>query len=493
MRLGARAVRVRVSGWVVVVVFVISVNTNVPSLVAQRVLRTNQTALNRTLERLSTGLRINRASDDPAGLIASENLRREMAGVRTSIDNATRAGNVAATAEGGLGEVSSLLVQLQSLVSQSANLGGISREELAANQLQTDSILDAIDRLSGATTFAGQKLLDGRLDYQTSGVNGSLLGNVAIHRRGGDPRTPTQVAVNVVASARTASLTYTGGAIGAGGVTIELAGNDGTQQLTFASGTTLTAVASAISSIRASTGVSATVSGGNVVLNSTGFGSSRFVSVRAISGSFAGATGKATGRDATVSVNGAVAVTDGLRVRFNSGGLDLSFSLAGALNTNNGATAFAITGGGATFSMGPNVSASSFATIGIGNVSTAGLGGASGLGSLAALRSGGSAALGMGNTVAAQKILDTAVKQVSYERARLGAFIKYEVGSTINSLQVQYENLADAESRIRDTDFAEETANLARYQILAQAATAMLAQANQAPTLALTLLNNAFR
>ena len=102
------------------------INTNVSSLIAQRVLRKNNESVNKSLERLSTGLRINKGADDPAGLIASENLRLEKAGISQAIDNAERASNIIGTAEGGLNEVSSLLTELQGLVGQAANSGSAS-------------------------------------------------------------------------------------------------------------------------------------------------------------------------------------------------------------------------------------------------------------------------------------------------------------------------------------------------------------------------------
>src|ERR1700760_656786 len=112
------------------------INTNVSSLIAQRVFRQNNDKLNTSLERLSTGLKINSGKDNPAGLIASENLKSEQAGITQAIDNAGRASNIIGTAEGGLSEVSNLLVELQSLVSQASNTGGLSKEEIGANQLQ---------------------------------------------------------------------------------------------------------------------------------------------------------------------------------------------------------------------------------------------------------------------------------------------------------------------------------------------------------------------
>src|ERR1041385_5867279 len=136
------------------------INTNVSSLIAQRVLRKNNDELNTSLERLSTGLKINRGADNPAGLIASENLRAETTGINQAIDNAERASNIIGTAEGGLTEVSSLLNELQGLVNQAASTGGLTSAEVEANQLQVDSILTTINRLAGSTAFQGTKLLN---------------------------------------------------------------------------------------------------------------------------------------------------------------------------------------------------------------------------------------------------------------------------------------------------------------------------------------------
>ena len=142
------------------------INTNVSSLIAQRTLGSQNMGLNKSLQRLSTGLAINRGADDPAGLIASENLRSEKAAINSAINNAERAEQVVNVAEGGLQEVSNLLVELQSLVSSTANEAGVSDEEKDANQLQIDSILQTIDRIANATEFQGEKLLNGNFDYQ---------------------------------------------------------------------------------------------------------------------------------------------------------------------------------------------------------------------------------------------------------------------------------------------------------------------------------------
>src|ERR1700749_2881726 len=123
------------------------INTNVESLIAQQGLSSSRSSLDTSLERLSTGLRINSGADDPAGLIASEGLRSEMSGLSQAIDNSPRATNLISTAEGGL-----MLTDIKSLVVESANSGALSPDELKANQLQVDSAIESITRISNTTT-----------------------------------------------------------------------------------------------------------------------------------------------------------------------------------------------------------------------------------------------------------------------------------------------------------------------------------------------------
>jgi len=237
------------------------------------------------------------------------------------------------------------------------------------------------------------------------------------------------------------------------------------------------------------TGVSATASAGGIQFFSTGYGSDQFVSIKATAGTFSvtgGTSGKDTGTDAVVRVNGAAAEAKGKSITYRSGNLDIEFDLSSGLNAGQTKT-IGITGGGATFALGSKVTASDKATIGINSVSTGSLGDGT-IGFLSSLASGGANSLSGGNLVSAQKVLDKAIKQVSQLRGRLGAFQKFTIGSTVNSLGVAYENVSASESAIRDTDFAEETASLTRSQILSQAATTVLAQANSAPQAALSLL-----
>jgi flagellin len=238
--------------------------------------------------------------------------------------------------------------------------------------------------------------------------------------------------------------------------------------------------------VTTATGVSATVSGTDLVVNSTGFGDDQFVSLKTVAGTFTPDTNKDYGRDAAVTINGSEAQSNGLAISYRSSNLDIEFDLDPSFN-QAGSDNFYVTGGGATFALGSKVTETDKASIGIASVSTGGLGDNIS-GYLSALASGGDASLDSDNLVVAQRIVDKAVKQVSQLRGRLGAFQKFTIGSTINSLGVAFENVSASESAIRDTDFAEETANLTRSQILAQAATTVLAQANASPQAALSLL-----
>ena len=149
------------------------INTNVPSLVAQNRLTSSNKDLQTALTRLSTGLRINSGADDPAGLIASEALRSEITSLNKSIANTRRASQIVSTADSALSQVSNLLNDIRGLVVEAGNTGALSDEEIAANQLQIDSSLEAINRISQSTTFQGKKLLDGSLEFV------STVGSVA--------------------------------------------------------------------------------------------------------------------------------------------------------------------------------------------------------------------------------------------------------------------------------------------------------------------------
>lgn len=495
------------------------INTNINSLIAQRVLGQQQTSLTKTLERLSTGYRINRGADDPAGLIASEKLRSELAATEAALANAERADQVVNIAEGGLQEVGALLTELQSLVSQCASDAGLSIEEKEANQLQIDSILQTIDRIASTTSFEGVKLLNGQYDYTVSGVDSSVEGyqiNTAKFNDG------ESLAVNatVTASAQHASLFLSFGdtvlTLGSAGNTFvfEVMGAKGSRQFSFGQSATLDSIASAINTFADVTGVSANAAGSAINLMSTDFGSASFVSVKlttlggqtgniyqasatdettlkpgsAVAFTAAGSGVRDDGQDIQAIVNGIQARGDGKKILVNSDQLAMELILDDTASQTLATTGvMTITGGGARFNLGPTADLNNLVTLGLPNVATRNLGSVTN-GYLSTLASGGDNNVVNGDLTAAQNVVNDAIDQVSALRGRLGAFQKNVVGATIRSLGVAIENTSAAESAIRDTDFAEATAQMARNQILVQASSQVLSIANTIPQNVLLLL-----
>lgn len=482
------------------------INTNVASLITQHNLARTNRDLQTSLERLSTGLRINRGADDPAGLIVSERIRSEIKGVTAAIDNSERAANVIATGEAALQEISTLLTEMRALIVQSANTGAFSQQEIEANQLQIDSAVESITRISNTTSFAGLKLLNGSLDYLTSGVNPTLIRDVKVFGANFGTNATIPVNVEVLNSAETAGLFISGNTAGAPGallssVTIEVQGTQGTQVLSFVSGTALSAVVFAVNQTSDVTGVSASlVSAANqtsgLVLTSTTYGSNSFVSVRKVSDgaffqTYTAPAGTATNRDAGEDVlallNGSLALGNGTRLSINSPTLNMQLDLTATAAQQLQTYTFTITGGGANFQIGPQVNSSQQVGFGIQSVAASHLG-TEVVGFLESVKSGGPNSLIAGGQRQASSIVDAAIDQISVMRGRIGAFQRNTLDTTIRSGQISLENLTAAESKIRDTDFAYETSRLTRAQILVNAGTSQLAIANSTAQSVLSLL-----
>ena len=485
------------------------INTNVSSLISQHNLQKSSADLQVRLQRLSTGLRINRGSDDPAGLIISERLRSEIRGVDKAIDNAERASNVISTAEAALAEVSELLNSIKALTVEAANVGALSKEEIEANQLQVDSAIDSITRIASTTSFAGLKLLNGSMDYVISGLATSAITDATVFSANFGTASSLPVSVEVVASAQLGGLYLSTGATTLpSALTVELAGNLGVEVLQFVSGATLSAVAFAVNRVSDSTGVTASVVSGAAAglsalsFNTSGFGSDQFVSVRQVVGTggdffqtFDGQGGSAvqrdTGEDVLALVNGNLALGQGTSVKLNTNTLKLDLKLTDEYAQTTGSAAaqksFSITGGGATFQLGPSVESSQQVGVGIQSIAANRLGN-SVIGFLNTIASGGQNSLTNGKAREASNIIDESITQVSVIRGRLGSFERNTLQTNIRSLQIALENLTASESRIRDTDFAEETSKLARAQVLNNVGTSILATANSTTGNVLALL-----
>lgn len=373
------------------------INQNIDAVNSYRNLSVTQGQMSKSLEKLSSGFRINRAADDAAGLAISEGLRSQIGGLKVAVRNTQDGVSVVQTAEGGLTETHSILQRMRDLAVQSAN---DSNDQASRDAIQAEStaLSSELDRIADKTTFNNVKLLDGTFtgkDFQVGYASGDTIGvSVTSTAPSGVKATFDTVAASTTAATATLS---------AGGVSITTG--------------TLTA----------STNVT----------------------------------------DIAGQLNDDAAFASVFKAKVNTDGeLEISMKDSGVT-----ASAITITGSGLA---GTKSDTANSAT-GTGGFSAADLG-------LSAVdlssKSGATSAI---------DAIDTAIQAVSTSRANLGA-LQNRFEHTINNLNVTAENLTASESRIRDTDMAQEMMAFTRSQILSQAGTAMLAQANQAPQSVLSLL-----
>ncbi|MBB3208956.1 flagellin [Rhodopirellula rubra] len=685
------------------------INTNVSSLVAQNRLQSSNVDLQKSLTRLSTGLRINSGSDDPAGLLASVSLRSEITGLTKAISNTNRTSQIISTADSALGRVNNLLNDIRGLVNEAGSTGGLSDEEVAANQLQIDSSLEAINRIAQTTTFQGRKLLDGSQDFVTDISAVDSVTDVSISQAKLGRAEKLDVSVDIESAAEQASVTiddaafseatsvgptnatsvstknqqiiefadgnriqvygdftsievvddtglngpttaslsggkltirydseeslfsrdatsvylaldaipglvpfgysvdapFYDGALPASpiaetsagntevdfgvkvtradgkGLTInysvgtdadvlatydaeaetlnvalgtdvanntlpniaakiaahdglsasvvdsegedttwyddltidtsdlpaeasvaesvdapaalkddlvfQLNGATGSETFNFGAGTTPEQIAAAVNLVSDATGVVASTEGG-LQFTSSDYGSDALINIEVIDegddGSFASnlSATRVTGKDIQARVNGVQANGRGNEFSISTSSVSLSLAVDAGSTTD---FEFSISGGGASFQLGPGVNSQQQARLGIGSVSTGKLGGVSGR--LYELGSGQAKSLSADISGAA-KIIDEVIGKVSDARGRLGSFQSTTLASNLVSLNETKANLQEAESSVRDADFAQESANLTRAQILVQSGTNVLSLANQNPQNVLSLL-----
>lgn len=500
----------------------LTVNTNVASLNTQRNLSTSSNALSTSLQRLSTGSRINSAKDDAAGLQISNRLTSQVNGLGVAVRNANDGISLAQTAEGALQQSTNILQRMRDLSLQSANGSNSTTERQALSQ-EVNQLKEELNRIADTTTFGGQKLLSGEFgtkQFQV-GANANETIGVTLNSAGADKiganrrdlagtgvgKVLASAAAGVQATAAiggaAADLTITGsngvtkatGNIGAGsaadaakainlisgdtGVTadartaVELsgvgagtasfsltgkAGSNASISAVITDTSNLTDLANAINAKSSETGISAVLTGGNAKLELTSeagddiqitsynnSAADKAIDLKSIS--YDGKT-----YSAAVVVTGAAA-TDSARVQGNI--------------RMEGNGAFQVVGAGAQ-------SATLITAVATAEVST-----------LAKVSDVDiTTALGAQNSIS---VIDAAIAGIDKNRAALGA-TQNRFENTISNLQNISENVSAARGRIQDTDFAAETANLSKNQILQQAGTAILAQANQLPQAVLSLL-----
>jgi flagellin len=471
----------------------LSIANNVSSLNAQHNLGRASANLAKSTERLSSGLKVNRGADGPAALVISEKQRAQIAGLQQAIDNADKATAVVQTAEGALNEINNLLVKVRSLALDSANAGVNDDDALAANQAEIDNALETINRIAANTQFGQKKLLDG-----SSGVNGiSTDADTTVLKATSDTvagnydvvvTTTGQRAVGEGTAVQTAALAADETLV-INGVTV-----------TLAAGLNKAGVISRINEFTAQTGVVADANGTGTRtrLYTEEFGSDASLSVisntaAAVNSSGIGTTAVTdTGVDIIGTIGGTSFTGSGNVLTATSGnatGLKLEIAAntgANAHQTVTGAQGtIAVTDNSLVFQIGANQNQT--AQIAIQKVNPNGLG--------TGLDDNQFNSLADINVTSASKaqdtlaIIDEAIDEVTNLRGTLGAFQQNTLASTTANLQATLENTVNAESVIRDTDFAVEVAEFTKQQVLVQAGTSVLKNANQQPQLALSLLN----
>ncbi len=489
------------------------INTNVSAMGALRNLHRADNLQQSSLERLSTGLRINRASDDPSGFVISEQLRAQIRGMEQAAENSQNASNLMGTAEAALSEVNSLLMSIRESVVFAMNSGGNDAAQIDAEQDAIDNALRSIDRISQTTRFGTRNLLDGSSGISANAISASIEDIAVQSVTFDDMSTANQTfTVNLTTAASQANLSGTtasgGGNFGtftstAADTTLRITGALGTRDVVIMQGATAAEFATAVNTFTSETGIY--VDGTTNELVSTEYGSSQSASVEVVSGDIttsiqANATSgifSDTGTDAVGDVNGITFKADGFNLRVVSDVLSADLRLAS--NTAVGAHTFTVENDGLVFQLNQSYSTADREQVGLKNVSTnllgsqertvTGMNGASLTigGFLSSLMSGEANDLGS-DPANALRIIDEAIAEVSDHRAYLGAFQSQTVDTNLSSLRVAIENLTASESAIRDLDFAAESAAFTRNQILYQSGIAVLAQSNLISQSVLTLL-----
>ncbi|MCH8977919.1 MAG: hypothetical protein IH945_01585 [Armatimonadetes bacterium] len=462
---------------------------------AQRNLAMVGNLLAKSVERLSTGLRINNAGDDPSGLIASEKFRAQIAGLDQALRNNQDALNYSKTAEGALDEVNRLLRDARSLAT--AYSGTLDASQLQANQNQLNSIMGSIDRIATDTAFGTKKLLDGSAGVQANVVNGTAIESIFLGGKIGTQSITADGAVEVDVTTAATQATTTGtkvtatanlaaylaaavgvsGSFAINGVTVDVVSTE-----------TFGEVINKINAVLGQTGVRAegTHDGtnGQIVLTQNTYGSLSKVSLTDSAGIILTAAGSVSvsGIDAIANVTvGALTAVVFTAGQNGNDGLTMQDSALNSVRLTVAGNAVAtlvgaaqVTAGSSTFQIGAN--AGQTADLALSSVSSSTLS----ISSLDITSASGANS--------AMSSIDLAIDTISRMRGDIGSFMRNSLESNIRALGVARENMAAAESAIRDIDVAAEMTVFTKLQILQQSGLAVLAQANAAPQAVLGLL-----
>jgi len=437
------------------------INQNIAAQNAYRNLSITDGQMSKSLEKLSSGFRINRAADDAAGLSISEGLRSQIGGLKVAVRNSQDGISVAQTAEGALHETTSILQRMRDLAVQASNEGSNDTEAKAAAQKEFGQLNSELDRIGKNTSFGKSKLLDGSFGgtYKATGAINSPT-------KADATAVPPVVASPALSTAITGDKSLPAGTPNTGNFTFTLdtVGGAPVHDSTGAAAAaplTVSIPAAATGETRTAADVAKAVNSAiETTLKANGYQGNE-VSMSSSTAANGDVTFSMSGNGAftftdTDSVLGGTAASAGTPAT----GLGITTAATAQTNSNSG-----------QFQVGANQNENM--NISIGAVDSKTLGTAD-----MDLTTGADTAITM---------VDKAIASVSDTRASLGAY-QNRFEHTINNLNVSVENLSASESRIRDTDMAQEMVGFTRNQILTQAGTAMLSQANQASQGVLSLL-----
>jgi flagellin len=494
------------------------INTNVMSLNAQRNLSTSGSSLATSLQRLSSGLRINSAKDDAAGLAISERMTAQIRGLSQAARNANDGVSLAQTAEGALSQSGALLQRMRELSIQSANSTN-SASDRAALQSEVNQIKDELSRVASTTTFNGLKILDGSFQNQKFQVGANANETIGVSLAGvaatdlanyGVAATNTTISqgagqVNGAATAIPANNTI-------GAQTLTVSGAKGTTTASIAAGDSAYTVATKVNNVSGTTGVTAKaenqatlngLSAAGTVTFTLGSGSTTSTVSAAVTTTDLSALSKAI-NNVTGTTGVTAEVSGGTLTLKHADGKDIQMTFSHSVDdatiavTGYGGDAITLTEGRSdatqtdSTTVAGRINFSSSETYSLSSSVAAAAGSILDVAANTAVSSTASlvSAIDIGTQAGAQSaidVIDSALGRVNSVRADLGA-VQTRFELAISNLETTGENLTAARSRIKDADFAAETANLTRAQILQQAGTAILAQANSVPQNVLSLL-----
>lgn len=472
---------------------IFNINTNTTALNALYNVNNTGGQLSQSIQRLSTGLKINSAADNPSGLIIANEFQSQLGGIQQALSNSQDALNYSKTADGAMGQITGLLNSAYSLAVAASNSGTLSSQQVQADNSQLQSIMNSVTTIAKNTQYGQKHLLDGSAGVTASVTNstdissisvGGTFNGAALSTNSAVTMTVTTAATQAIATL-SASFATAGTSVGADQFTLN------GQTFTTNANSTVQDVLNQINNASAQTGVVATYStGGPIVLNTVKYGSNSSVNFADSGGKLNAGASNATGTNAvaqvtingsTVTFNGGQNGADGLTLS-DTAGNQVVLSETGNSTTIHNVNVGQVSVGTSQFQIGANFGQTT--NLSLGNFQASALGGGAVAGSNLSNIDLSTAS----DAGTAMQVIQAALTQVSNAQGSLGSFEADVLNPNMAQLNVAQQNLTASLSNVQDTNVAQEMTNFTRLQILQQAGVSVLAQANSMPQSVLKLL-----